>query len=118
MGDIRGNYILVELLNNKSNSSQDISNDKIPFFGCYKINTLITKKLIKALDIIVEFDENCYIAKPIDFPLYSCGDSVYEAIQNLKKEIENLHFELKEDDNFSDEWLNYKKFFNEVISDL
>ena len=80
-----------------------------------QIKSLVNKQLSEPIDIIIESDENNYIAKTFDLPLYSCGADRYEAVHNLKCEIETLFYELQEDDNFSDEWLNYKIFLNRII---
>jgi hypothetical protein len=82
-----------------------------------QINSLTTKRLSRAIDIIIEYDEEYYIARSLDLPLYACGNDSYEAIQNIKDEIESVYFELREDDNFSDEWINYKRFLNSIVQD-
>lgn len=82
-----------------------------------RINTLVTKRLKKPIDIIIEYDEEYYIARSLDLPLYACGEDKFEAIQNIKHELENVYFELLEDENFSDEWLNYKNFLKSIIID-
>lgn len=80
-----------------------------------QINSLISKHLKRPIDIIIEYDEIYYIARSLDLPLYSTGEDVYEAIHNLKHEIENVYLELLEDNNFSDEWENYKIFLSGII---
>jgi len=82
-----------------------------------QLNTLTTKRLSKPIAIVIEYDEEYYIARSLDFPLYACGEDAHEAIQNLKDEIESVYFELREDDNFSTEWLNYKKLLNDIVLD-
>jgi predicted RNase H-like HicB family nuclease len=86
-------------------------------YSRHQINTLKTKSLLRALEIIIEYDENYYIARSLDLPLYALGDDIFAAIQNIKDEIESVYYELLEDDNFSDEWINYKKFLNSIVLD-
>lgn len=98
-----------------SDTTKQISQKQEEYCRFVQINTLKTKRLSKAIDIIIEYDEKYYIARSLDFPLYACGDDTYEAIHNIKYEIESLYFELQEDDNFSDEWINYKKLLNSLV---
>ncbi|RJR20566.1 MAG: hypothetical protein C4582_09010 [Desulfobacteraceae bacterium] len=83
----------------------------------HKISTLKIKRLSIPIDIIVEYDDEYYLARTLDLPLYACGDDIFEAIQNLKDEIESVYYELKEDDKLSNEWQNYKQFLNTIIID-
>ena len=82
-----------------------------------RINVLPHKQLLKPIDMIVEPDEDGYIARTVDFPLYGSGDDELEAVVNLKYEIESLFKDLMEDDNFSEEWINYKNFLKEIIAE-
>ncbi len=81
----------------------------------FKISVLPTKKLKEPIESIIESDDEGYIIRTIDLPLYGYGDDPIEAIQNLKYEIESLYDELMEDDNFSDEWLRYKSYLKNII---
>jgi hypothetical protein len=90
---------------------------KSDFYKFIQINTLITKGLTKPIFLEIEFDEKYFIVRSVDLPLYACGNDTYEAIQNIKRELENVYFELMEDDDFSDEWMNYKNFFKSIIID-
>jgi len=85
--------------------------------GSQQINVLPHKSLRKPINIIVESDEVGYISRVIDLPLYAIGNDAYESIQNLRIEIETLYYELMEDDQFSEEWLNYKKYLQDIIID-
>jgi len=79
------------------------------------ISTLHTLNLNTEISVVVEPEGEEYIARCIDFPLYALGNDLAEAIDNLRIEIETLYYELQEDDNFSDDWLNYKRFLNSII---
>ena len=81
----------------------------------FKINILQTKKLKEPIEAILEPDDEGYIIRTIDLPLFGYGDDPIEAIQNLKSEIESLYDDLMMDDNFSDEWLRYKNFLKKII---
>jgi hypothetical protein len=80
-----------------------------------KIDSLIKYKLIKAIEITVEYDEIHFLAKTKTLPLYACGESRELAINNLKYEIESLYEDLQSGDDFSDEWLKHKKYLKSIV---
>ncbi|MFH2057334.1 MAG: hypothetical protein ABIJ59_00345 [Pseudomonadota bacterium] len=80
-----------------------------------KLNMLETKRLRNPLDVIIEEDDEGFIARAVDFNLFGYGDDRIEAIDALKFEIESLYFELMEDDNFSEEWLSVKSFLKDSV---
>ena len=82
-----------------------------------KLNMLETKRLRNPLDVIIEEDDEGFVASAVDFPLFGYGDDRIEAIDALKFEIESLYFELLEDDNFSEEWLSVKSFLKDSVID-
>lgn len=82
-----------------------------------QITELPNKNLKKAILITVEPDEDGFIAKTIDLPLYGYGDDREEAINELKHEIESLYDDLMTDDNFTEEWLERKKLLKTWIKD-
>ena len=84
--------------------------------GFLKLNVLHNYSLAKPLDIVVEEDEDQYIASLIDIPLYSEGADPIEAIEGLKQEIEQLWIEIKDGKNLSDEWTRYRSLLEAVIS--
>jgi len=84
-------------------------------FAYVRIADLISKSLKKPLMAIVEPDDEGYIARTVDLPLYGYGNTMKEAIDNLKYEIESTYDELKQGDNLSEEWAKYKKFLGEII---
>jgi hypothetical protein len=94
-------------------SAESKKNDAI----VVKLNMLETKRLRNPLDVIIEEDDEGFIARAVDFALFGYGDDRIEAIDALKFEIESLYFELKEDDNFAEEWLSIKSFLKESIID-
>jgi hypothetical protein len=81
-----------------------------------QINRL-TNKLLKApLDVLVEPDEEGFVARTPDLPLSGYGQDRIEAIDMLKREIESLFEELRENNDVSEEWLDIKKFLTERIT--
>lgn len=80
-----------------------------------KFDRLITLSLSSSISFIIEPDSDGYIARTLDIPLYGFGDDTIEASDMLKAEIESLYFELMEDDDFSAEWLNIKKYLKTKI---
>ncbi|GJQ57485.1 MAG: hypothetical protein D8M57_18140 [Candidatus Scalindua sp. AMX11] len=83
-----------------------------------KLNRLPNKKLLSPLDAIVEPDDDGYIARTTDLPLYSFGDDIVEAVDSLKHEIESLYNDLMENDEFTEDWLRIKSFLKERITDF
>jgi len=73
------------------------------------------RSLTDPLEIIIEQDEGGFIARTTDLPLYGYGEDRIEAIEMLKREIESLYEDLTEDDNFSDEWIEIKRFLERRI---
>lgn len=98
-------------------SPSDAKNDEnIEQTRVIKITLLPNKKLKESIEAILEPDDEGYIVRTIDLPLYSYGDDPIEAIQNLKYEIESVYDDLMEDNNFSVEWLRYKNYLSKIIS--
>ncbi len=95
----------------RSNFAESKNNEAITI----KLNILETKQLRHPLDVIIEEDDEGFIARAVDFSLFGCGDDRIEAIDALKFEIESLYSDLLEDDNFTEEWLNVKNFLKELI---
>lgn len=80
-----------------------------------KIQRLQNLVLVTPLDAYIERDGNDFIAKTIDLPLYGYGEDVIDAVDMLKREVESLYYELQEDDNFSEEWLQIKNILKKHI---
>jgi hypothetical protein len=106
----------------KSNETQGVQSHKIEQdFSEVKIKKLITISKLKTInlknniEVTIENDDDGFLALSVDLPLYGYGDYPNEAIENLKEEIESCYFDLLEDDNYSEEWLNYKRFLKALI---
>lgn len=84
--------------------------------GYVRVNSLPNKILKSPLDIVVEADEDGYIARTVDLPIYGNGDDPIEAIDMLKREIESLYDDLMSGDDFTEDWLKIKRFLAERIS--
>jgi len=85
---------------------------------CVTINKLLNLQLKSALDIIIEPDDDGFIARMPDLPLYAFDDDPVEAIESLKFEIESLYNDLMEDDEFTEEWLSIKAFLSNKIKNV
>lgn len=85
------------------------------YMGFVEIGVLPHKLLRQPLSALLENDGDGFIARSIDLPLFGYGDDPIEAVNNLKAEIESLYDDLMEDDQFSAEWLNYKRFLQERV---
>ena len=68
------------------------------------------------LDAVLEPDENGYIARTAEIPLYGVGDTPEEAIEMLKREVESLYDDLQEGEQFAEDWLGIKRFLTECIA--
>ena len=108
---------IVSLINEISKLNAELHKQEKLQSNFIKLNMLITKRLSIPLDVVIEPDDDGFIARTIDMPLYGFGDDIIESINALKYEIESLYNDLMEDDNFSDEWLQIKKFLKESIID-
>ena len=81
------------------------------------INRLETLELRSPLTVLVEKDEDAYLAVCPDIPqLYGHGEDSQSAVLSLQKEIESLWNDLKEDDDFSDEFLGLKRFLARIVN--
>jgi predicted RNase H-like HicB family nuclease len=80
-----------------------------------QLNRLPHKILKLPLDVLVEPDDQGFLARTPDLPLYGYGEDRIEAIDMLKREIESLFDELIESDHLSEEWLSIKSFLSERI---
>lgn len=87
------------------------------YFQIAYLHSLESLNLKQPLSVSIEYDEIYYIAKSLDLPIYAIGEDVKEAVNNLKIELEELYYELIEDDNFSEEWLKYKKLLKNLIAE-
>ena len=101
----------------KRSSKHPLSTLKFSQVGCVEIGILPHKLLRKPLKVLLEPDDGGFIARTIDLPLYSYSEDPIEALQNLKYEIESLYDDLQEDDNFSEDWLHYKRFLQHIVID-
>ena len=84
--------------------------------GFVKIHFLPHKHLSCPLDAVLEPDENGYIARTAEIPLYGVGDTPEEAIEMLKREVESLYDDLQEGEQFTEDWLGIKRFLTECIA--
>lgn len=80
------------------------------------INFLGGKPLKRPLSVLIEKDDNEYIARTPDLPLYGLGESKMEAIDALNREVASLYDDLMKDDDYSDEWLQIKAFLINNVS--
>jgi len=51
--------------------------------------------LISPVSISIEYDGYQFIAYTPDLDIYGCGDSEYEAIEDLRQSIVDLYYDLK-----------------------
>lgn len=74
-------------------------------------------RLRRPLSLVVETDDDGYIARSVEIPqIFGFGEDVYSAVRNFQAELEVLHAELLEDDNFSDEWLSLKRLLARLVT--
>ena len=94
---------------------EEIKRIRMMGIGFIKVNLLPTKTLKVPIDAIVEPDDDGFIARTTDIPLYGYGDDPIEAVEALESEIESLYDDLTVDDEFTDEWLKIKEFLQQRI---
>ena len=80
-----------------------------------QLNRLPHKILRLPIDVLVEPDDQGFLARTPDLPLYGYGEDRIEAIDMLKREIEALFDELIESDDLREEWLSIRSFLSERI---
>jgi hypothetical protein len=80
-----------------------------------QIHRLIICNLQRPLEVFIERDEDEFIARSPDLDCYGSGESPIVSIRNLRYEIEDLYFDLLEDDYLSREWKNVKKYLLELV---
>lgn len=80
-----------------------------------EINSLINYSLIQNIEVVIEPDDDGFIARNPDLPLYGFGDSPDEALDALKYKIESLYHDLNQDDNFTSDWFKIKRFLRKII---
>ena len=83
-----------------------------------RLDSLHTRRLRRPLQIVVESDDDGYIVRTAEVPqVYGYGDDVLEALLAFRHELESLHFDLQQDDNFTDDWMPVKRFLQDLIDD-
>jgi hypothetical protein len=98
--------------------SQELQKLKAAMVVLVKLNFVAGRRLKTPLEVVIERDDEGFIARSVDLPLYGYGDDQYEALDCLKREIDSLYHDLMQDNEFTSEWLQIKKFLQEnVLSD-
>ncbi|EFI33942.1 hypothetical protein Dthio_PD1281 [Desulfonatronospira thiodismutans ASO3-1] len=80
------------------------------------VNRLVNHVLKQPLSIIIEPDKHMILARCPDLPLYGCGEDTIEAVDMLKREIESLWEDLKEEQDLDAEWSSIKRTLDDNIS--
>ncbi|MBC8233836.1 hypothetical protein H8E77_30170 [bacterium] len=85
---------LIQELNGLKEIIGDIASRRIFF-----INSLHNSHLnLRApISVSLEYDGYQFIAYAPDLDIYGCGDSEYEAMEDLRESIVELYFDLKEE---------------------
>jgi len=81
-----------------------------------QIERLFNKALSSPITAILENDEDGYIVRCIDLPIYGYGENHFDAIASLKDELESLYEDLIEDDQLTEEWSAIKAFINSKLN--
>lgn len=73
--------------------------DKIEKRKSFFINTLHNSslELIIPIPIVLDNDSYQFIAYSSDLDVFGCGETEYEAIEDLRQSIVDLYFDLKEE---------------------
>jgi len=86
-----------------------------PAWRVVSIDHLPKRRLLRPLSAVLEEDGEGFLARSVDLPLYGYGDDPIRAIDALKGQLEALYDELHEDDEFTEEWLEYREWLRTVI---
>jgi len=82
------------------------------------LHSLLGYNLLAPLTVLVQRDGSQMLAELEEIPLlYGIGDTIGQALTFLKEEVEALYQELNEDENFSQDYLEIKRFLNRVIGE-
>jgi hypothetical protein len=79
------------------------------------IDTLFNKKLKETIYVKIEEDKNNYIASLDIMPIFGYGKTPKATIDSIKRQLESCYKELNESNEFSDDWLNFKRYLQKII---
>lgn len=85
---------LIQELNGLKEIIDDIASRKMFFINSLH-NSHLT--LCAPISVSLEYDGYQFIAYAPDLDIYGCGDSEYEAMEDLRESIVELYFDLKEE---------------------
>ena len=85
---------LIQELNGLKEIIGDIASKKVFFINSLHNSHL---SLCAPISVSLEYDDYQFIAYAPDLDIYGCGDSEYEAIEDLRESIVELYFDLKEE---------------------
>lgn len=87
-----------------------------PLRSAIAINELSGKVLSRPISVLVEPDEDMFLARSPDIPqIFGHADSPGAALDSLVDNIEGLWEDLNSDDNFTDEWLLVKDYLSGIV---
>lgn len=92
-----------------------VRDDKHASSSIIRIRLLETRRLKEPLDIIIEPDGPDYLATSPDLSVYGFGESVGDAVDMLKREIESLHSDLSSQNDLNEKWSAVRDFLSEII---
>ncbi len=102
------NFVLVS-------QRQSATGGEVEFSNFEEIDSLFHKKLKQNIFIKIEEDDGSFIASLLNMPIYGYGKTAKKTIASIKRQIELCYKELSEDDNISQEWIEFKKYLNNII---
>jgi len=80
------------------------------------ISRLVTLDLTRPITVVVENDEQDFLARSPDLPqLYGYGKTESDALAFLVEEIESLWDDLSEDDDFAPSWAPVREYLKDRI---
>ncbi|MEW5721873.1 MAG: hypothetical protein AB1896_02110 [Thermodesulfobacteriota bacterium] len=91
-----------------------LERDRSPF--SIRLKRLNRYQLREPLDVIVEFEEDGYIARAVDLDRYGLGDDPFEAVADLKNEVEQFYDELLSQGKMTDNLKRVKIFLDSIIA--
>lgn len=97
------------------NQHQTTSGDKMELSDFEIIDTLFNRKLKQNIFIKIEEDGDAFIAYMTNMLIYGYGNTPKQAIESIRHQIELCYEELNEDDDFSQEWIDIKRYLHQII---
>ena len=96
---------------------ESLSSNNNPALSDLYIRSILSKRLTQYIRVVISEDGDSFLAEVEGTPFYGFGATPRKAFYMVRREIESIYAELEKDDDFSDDWLALRKFFEEIMLD-